>query len=40
LIGEIRYVALEEGVQRTIQAFRDLLARGLLKPPAAASQVV
>jgi nucleoside-diphosphate-sugar epimerase len=40
LIGDICYVALEEGVRRTIHAFRDLLARGLVKPPAAATQVV
>jgi UDP-glucuronate 4-epimerase len=33
LIGVVAYTPLAEGVRRTIEAFRSLLARGLLSPP-------
>jgi nucleoside-diphosphate-sugar epimerase len=34
LIGDIGSVSLEEGVERTVFAFKDLLERGLVTPPS------
>ena len=33
LLGGVSYTSLEEGVHVTVEAFRDLLGRGLVRPP-------